>query len=283
MKNSTLLGAMIALSAVMPAAVQAEDGPLSGKFEVFGGYKDYDPTTSDHLTYGIAPSVTANLGHGIGIQLDGLYTKQAATEVAGAAGHLYLRNSEKGLIGLTGAYMHNDAADIFGTANNESFRIGAEVERYFRNVTLSAIGGYEKSLHHSSWSLMNSKREDFYGKLTAAYYPTDDWKLSTGYRYLNGGHFGMIGAEHALNGTKRTGISVFADAMAGEHDVGQARIGVKFYFGGAKTLIQRHRTEDPENGLPDDLATQAVNLCQPNHYVGVNSVRTKSYYGCGDF
>ena len=102
----------------------------------------------------------------------------------------------------------------------------------------------------------------FAGKALLAYYPSDNFRIDGGVRYLEGpGAIGTVGAEwqpHAGAGFTVFGSGSFGDGYT------QVLGGVRAYFGGAnKSLIDRQRQDDPEAELPGDLVTTGVTVTPP--------------------
>ena len=80
---------------------------------------------------GVTGVLTAPIGHDFGLQVD-LGTGTFKTDVQGsAAGHLFWRNPDQGLIGIYGSGQYWAGSD--GRSN---WNIGPELEKYFDQVTL---------------------------------------------------------------------------------------------------------------------------------------------------
>ena len=62
-----------------------------------------------------------------------------------------------------------------------------------------------------------------------------------------------------------SGLSCFAELAAGDHGYDHALFGITCYFGGNKSLIQRHREDDPPNLLRRALYTIGTYGAQFNH------------------
>ena len=81
-----------------------------------------------------------------------------------------------------------------------------------------------------------------------AYYPTDNFRVSVGGSYLLGDLSLHAAAEYQFDGLGMP-LSLTGDARV--HDSGDytLTVGIKGYFGGdpAKSLIDRHRQDDPPN------------------------------------
>jgi hypothetical protein len=110
----------------------------------------------------------------------------------------------------------------------------------------------------------------FFDRVSASYYVTDDFELSIGHVYTFGRHGLTLGSEYgvALGGGRMA--SLFAHALFAEGGNNAVLGGVRFYFGQRdKTLIDRHRQDDPLSTLDLDMATtleafRLNNLGEPN-------------------
>ena len=51
------------------------------------------------------------------------------------------------------------------------------------------------------------------------------------------------------------GLALFLDAAKGSNDFDMATVGVRYYFGANKSLIQRHRQDDPDNLLIEAMTS----------------------------
>jgi hypothetical protein len=217
--GSTALAADIA----EPGCVQAVSG-FNGKLEAAGGYiEDLD----DGERYHGVGTLSLPLGCLFGAQLDIGGGDLDGTDFYGVGGHLFMRDPESYLIGVHAQYIDLDGFDIF--------RIGPEAEFYFGNFTLSAFAGLEDA---------ESLDDDVIADIEAAYYITEDFKVSGGYRRFLDIDAGAVGVEF------QPGIgfpvSLFADAMFGSDDYTSIMGGIRIYFGsGDKSLMARHREDDP--------------------------------------
>ena len=96
----------------------------------------------------------------------------------------------------------------------------------------------------------------FFDKINFAYYPLPDLKVFIGHRYLGGRHALALGGEYALPMPGATRVSLFAEGRVGESDFHGIWGGVKVYFGQKdKSLIRRHREDDPIEWTPEGLGT----------------------------
>jgi hypothetical protein len=244
----------LALAAASPAIA---DGSLNrtgapavsapnGKAAVRGGGQDGDGSFYGDLAY------TVPLGHSFGLQVDGVFGYFGETDdgVARGAAHLFWRDPGIGLLGVYGSATTVDSGEFF--------QIGAEAQAYLGRLSLEGkLGAEEADLDDGSfWTA------------TAAYYPGDNLRVWGGARYSNfrddnklgfsqtgvrgPGHVGVIGVEYQTKWTDdRRGISLFGEGRWGENDYSAVWAGARFYFGPNKSLIRRHREDDPATDIPD--------------------------------
>ncbi len=130
--------------------------------------------------------------------------------------------------------------------------------------------------------MLDPHDDHVFGQVDLAYYPTDDLKVYGGYRYVNEASLGGAGIEYLLR-DYGSPISLFAKADFGETQYNRITGGLRFYLGPNpdKSLIARHRTEDPENYTPmfprlSEIATGTpqctVNGAMYRHQPGQRSV-----------
>jgi hypothetical protein len=217
--SSTALAADIE----QPGCVPAVSG-LNGKLEGAGGYiEDLDDGGRFH---GVG-TLSFPLGCLFGAQIDVGGGDLDGTDFWGVGGHFFIRDPESYLFGVHAQYIDLDGFDIF--------RIGPEVELYFGNFTLSAFAGYEDA---------ESLSDDVVADIEGAFYITEDFKVSGGYRRFLDIDAGAVGAEFQPG--FGFPMSLFVDAMIGSDDYTSVTGGIRIYFGGEdKSLMARHREDDP--------------------------------------
>jgi hypothetical protein len=120
--------------------------------------------------------------------------------------------------------------------------------------------------------LIDPGDDHFFGHVDLSYYPLADLRLYGGYRYVNETSLAGAGIEYQFG--VDTPVSVFAKADFGDEQYNRITGGLRIYLGGDKSLIARHRTEDPENYTPMfpklDLAASTP-LCTVNSAMAVVS------------
>jgi len=206
----------------------------NGKMGVSTGSMD------SHARKNFMGSFTVPLGTNFGFQADVLYNDVAETEFYGAGAHLFWRDSDFGLMGITLGGIHGD--------NVDSWSAGLEGEYYLGNCTLGARGGIAGlDLAFGPVPFFDTDQEEYYAAAEAGFYPVDDLLLSVSHTYVfgNGLTQGKLEYQTPLNG-----VSFFVDIGQGENNYDHALVGLQWYFGGGdKSLKSRHRQDDPANML----------------------------------
>jgi hypothetical protein len=236
----------------------------NAKLSVEGGQYDGDKAA---LALG---SYTLPLGQAFGLQADGALGRIDEGTMGGGGLHLFTRDPSRYLLGLYGSYHTWESIDIW--------RAAAEVQLYAGPFSLNGLGGYEGVAVPSTiggLTVIDPHDDHVFGQVDLAYYPVDDLKVYGGYRYVNEASLGAAGVEYLLRGYDAP-ISLFAKADFGEDQYNRITGGLRIYLGpnADKTLIARHRTEDPENYTPmfprlSEIAT--VPQCTVNGVMAVTS------------
>jgi hypothetical protein len=224
----------------------------NGKLGAFGGVIGDDDTA-----YGAFGAFSVPLGHPFGLQVDGMVGSADDDLFYGVAGHLFWRDPSVGLLGFYASYAKWDSSttavleatpdgpiplgSVQETIGAEVGKVGLEGEAYLGRLSLEGMVAYQFG-----------DEEGIAGKGTVAFYPTDDLRFDISVIHLKGpGFSGGVGIEWAPPAAG--GLALFADASIDEDDDVRAFGGATFYFGPEKSLIQRHREDDPDVELPDDL------------------------------
>ena len=246
--------------APMLARGPAVDG-VNGKFEGFGGWSDWRNhwARRGNFSGGFLASVTAPLGSSFGVQVDTLTASHRGSFVGGGGGHVFWRDPEVGLIGAYGAVVRNN------WMNDTRFRVGGEGAYYFGRFSATAVVGYEEG---SSTTVANPffvtpnivgfnflpNRGRVFDMVDFNFYATQNIKFSVGHRYIGGRHAASIGGESLIWNLGEAMLSGFVEGRVGESDYKAAWAGLRLYFGQSdKTLMARHRQDDPPNWLKDDM------------------------------
>jgi hypothetical protein len=241
---------------VYPLAVKAEPLPavdgFNAKMAGFGG------ATDGRALYGSEGSITIPLGFRYGLQVDGLAggydSPFGRVTTTGAAGHLFWRDPAIGLVSAYGHYFH---ADVFGGAN--LYAGGAGGALYWGRFTLEGNAGFEGGkVDVSTLGSVNFSTR-FFDVAFLSYYPTDNLKLSIGHSYQLGTHALRFRAEWGLPIGGGTMASWFASGAIREGGDASVLSGLRIYFGQRdKSLIRRHREDDPYSILSDSISSIAV-------------------------
>ena len=178
-----------------------------------------------------AGTLTLPLGDAFGLQVDA-----SLAEVNGLTGaaalHLFTRDPQSYLIGGTLGVVATPGATVVAA--------GPEGELYLGRWTLEAWGGV--GLAHPS---SGPDRVGPFEMVDAAYYPHDNLRLSFGFSLLDGFAALHAGAEYLFSNGPLP-FSLTADTRLGADGSLLATIGLRGYIGGGdKTLIARHRQDDP--------------------------------------
>ena len=226
----------------MAGSLPAVSG-LNGKIAAFGG------EVEDESLGGVMGTVTVPIGERFGLQIDGM-AGTADGSFRGVAGHLFWRDPSVGLLGVYGSYASWDYSrtdpavilrnGVIDTTGADVGRIGIEGQLYLDRFSLEGIAG-----------LQSGDLDGTFGKATLAFYATDNLRFDVSFARSKYGTTNSAGVEWMLG--PESAISLFADGTFSSDD---QRIfgGVKFYLAGEqKSLIRRHREDDPENELPFDL------------------------------
>jgi hypothetical protein len=247
--SSALAGSLL-LAAGALAADYATSGQLpavsaiNGKVEFGGGYGNSDSLPSDEMLYGLG-SLSVPLGQSFGFQADVGVIDAFGETTKGAAGHLFTRNPDTWLIGAIGGYVDNGALSAYW--------VGAEAELYHGNVSMEVSAAY---LGIDPDALSN--QNEFLATADLGYYASENLRLSLGASTVADFESVHAGFEWMIDSMP---VSLSADLRLGEDDLVSAGVGLSFYFGGndpAKTLMRRHREDDPANDIQDIFGNGAA-------------------------
>lgn len=187
-------------------------------------------------------SVAFPLSEKWGAQFDGLYNRIDGLDFGGAGGHIFWRDSAQALVGLS--------ASAVDTTHSTNYQAGLEAEYYFPWVTVGAFAGVGGIRYDVDTPFIDTDRRDFAGTFYLGFYPFPDLlvrpKLSLAHRNLGFG----VELEYGL---PRYNFAVIAESLHSGHDFQQHQLGLRFYFGGKKSLKARHREDDPVSGVADTL------------------------------
>ena len=182
-------------------------------------------------------SLSIPVGDRFGLQADIAALNEFGDTYRGVAVHAFTRNPDSYLLGITGG---------FGAANAATFGfIGPEAEFYADRVSIEAWVGY------MDLDLAGVQSAQFFGFGDVAYYANDNLRLALGASTVAGFKSGHVNAEWQLTDTGLP-LSLTAEGRVGDAGYVTASVGLKLYFGAEdKTLIRRHREDDPRNRTLD--------------------------------
>jgi hypothetical protein len=204
-------------------------------------------------------AITTPIGEGFGFQLDAVLGRKAvrsysvsglqpwsesATTFGGVGGHLFSRDPETALLGLYASYFTDKRI-----ATVQTSRLGAEGEFYFDRLSLEVLTGAEFGRVSDPGRTVR-----IFDMINLAFYGTDDLRFSVGHRYLGGRHALALGTEWQTLRTSFGGVALFAEGRVGSGTNRAVWGGLRGYFGQpAKSLIRRHREDDPQSWSGDDV------------------------------
>lgn len=114
-----------------------------------------------------------------------------------------------------------------------------EGHAYMGAISLETLLGYEGG--------SSRVEKGFMAIGDLAYYVSNDLKLYAGIRYIQKDVLGAGGIEYQLPSSAGSGIALFGEGRVNDQDRWQAWGGIRFYLGESKSLIRRHREDDPNN------------------------------------
>ncbi|MEP0519976.1 MAG: hypothetical protein ABJO09_01390 [Hyphomicrobiales bacterium] len=227
----------------VPTVLPAVSG-INGKLSLEGGALDSDGFGA------ISGSLSLPIGHRYGVQLDAMAGILDDDFIGSVGGHLFWRDPSYALLGIYGSFSHADNVD------GHVSRIGVEGEYYWNQFTLKSVVGAEfVDIDVASYDETN-----LFAFTDLSYYAMDNLELSVGHRYTGEKNALALGIEYQLDQQVfSSGIALFAEGRIGEDDYKGAWAGVRMYLGDDKSLIRRHREDDPTDWSEDNLFGIVVN------------------------
>lgn len=225
-----------ALAGVLIGSVALAQAPAvsqtNGKLSLEGGVAGVDGRDGGA---GLAQgSLTLPLGSSFGVQADGAVGVMNGGFAWGVGGHLFWRDPARALLGL-----------MASTAETNNFgwtRVGVEGDLYLGPITLAGHGGYQ-------WG-NDSRRinvdSGFFGGADVRFYLNENFAMTAGGGIYAGDWLARGGLELQPGLFKMPGLALFARGAVGEDNYYRLTAGVRFYFGADKSLMRRHREDDPE-------------------------------------
>lgn len=221
---------------VAPTLRQPAVSGVNGKVDYAGGIMK---SAEGHNA---SASISLPVWHPFGFQADGLYSRIGGLDFYGGAGHLFWRDPDHGLLGLAGGYLYRDGADTVDT-----FQVGAEGELYWRQFVFGFFGGVGSIGYRYTAPFIDTNPTRFVGRVSTDYYPLEDLRVGASFTSAFRDYLGKGEAEYQL---PIPGLALTAEAAWGNNGYYHWLLGVRYYFGGRKTLHERHRQDDPPSLMP---------------------------------
>lgn len=219
--------AVLSFSALAEPAVST----INGKVSIETG--SFDAKSGNALQGAIALPV----GNAFGLQFDTAFGSLDSKGFSGFGAHGFWRDPSRGLLGLTASTLRYDNLDVR--------RYGVEAEGYYGKFTVRGRAGYQNT----------DFKDGGYYNLGARWYAYNNLMLSvSGERVVNQ-NIAHVSAEWQVSTPSLPGLAFFLDAAKGNNNYDQALVGVRYYFGSHKSLIQRHRQDDPDDLLGSSLTS----------------------------
>ncbi|MDE3066184.1 MAG: hypothetical protein KGJ60_01390 [Verrucomicrobiota bacterium] len=220
-----------AMSGVSLAQTPPAVSGLNGKFDYAGGMMN------SFAGHNFDASLGLPVAHQFGFQADGLYSRISNLDFYGGAGHLFWRDPNIGLLGLTGGYLNRNGSDAVNT-----FQAGVEGAYYLKRFTFGAFAGVGQIKYANPAPFINTHPTRFVGTVSAGFYPIDDLLVSASYMtaFRNNLVEGALEFQTPIRGLALTG-----EAALGDHGYDHLLFGIRYYFGAKKSLRARHRQDDP--------------------------------------
>jgi hypothetical protein len=246
---SGLLAAIVLIVTADAATAQTNCAvsEINGKVSNSGG--NINSEASDVFNASISLPVTRHFG----FQADALYSRIDKDDYFGGAAHLFWRDPQIGLLGLTGGYIYQDRAS--------TYQIGFEGAYYFHRITFGFFAGvgainsqYNVTPLTAAFPIpdtafIDPNPVDFLGKLSVDYYPVDDLRVGASYATMFRESLFRGEVEYQ---TPLPGLALTSEVAVGNNGYDHWLVGLRYYFGSKKTLIDRQRQDDPP-GLPQQL------------------------------
>ena len=221
---------------------------LNGKLSYAGGNMD---SSTGHNFDG---SFTFPVTHQTGFQVDGLYSQISDLNFYGGAGHFFWRDPKIGLAGLTGGYLYRDGV--------YTYQAGAEGQYYLGRFTFGAFAGVGSIKYANPAPFIDTNPTRLVGRVSADYYPLND--LRVGASYTTAFRENLVSGELEYQ-TPIRGLALTAEVSTGDYGYHDCLFGIRYYFGGNKTLRDRHRQDDPPGLMPHILQGLGVYGAEFNH------------------
>lgn len=249
-KAGRLAATCVFLAGASTAAAQtnAAVSELNAKLDYAGG----DMNSSIGNNFGA--SLTVPVTHQTGFQADGLYSRISSQNFGGGAAHAFWRDPDIGLLGLTGGYLYRNGVD--------TYQAGAEGEYYLGRFTLGFFGGVGSIDYANSAPFIATNPTRFVGRLSADYYPIDNLRVGVAFTTAFRDQLGQGELEYQ---TPINGLALTSEVAYGDYGYHHWLFGVRYYFGGHKSLRDRQRQDDPPGLMGQILSDLGLYGAEFNH------------------
>lgn len=223
---------------------------INGKIDYAGG----NMNSSEGNNFG--GSISLPVSHQFGFQADALYSHISDLNLYGGAGHLFWRNPQTGLLGITGGYLYSDGRDTINT-----FQVGAEGQIYYKQFTFGFFGGVGSINYEYTAPFIDTNPTKFVGRISADYYPLENLRVGAAFVTAFQNNLGRGEIEYQ---TPLPGVALTGEVAFGDHGYDDWLLGVRYYFGGRKTLRARQRQDDPPSLMSQILQSLGLYGAQYN-------------------
>lgn len=219
-----------ATSSLGITAAKADDGILpavSNPNGWVGAAGDYLHNQRTSGAGGIVEGgIAVPLSHSLGAQLHTYDGVAGNAGLVSVDGYVFWRNPAQALFGPHVLYTKSNSF------NHTLY--GLHGEAYLNNLTLVIEGG---------GATRSSRGNTGYGEAIMHWYAQPDWRMYVGGITVGGDVTGQVGTEYQFGLSSLPGLSIFADAGAGAHNLNYGFLGLRYYFGNVKSLICRQRED----------------------------------------
>lgn len=234
--NTKLCLGLISIASASASLGSDAVSKLNGKLDAsYGSFNSAKGWTAEG-------SVAMPIVKALGFQFDALYADVEGIEFSGVGGHLFWRDNQIGLLGLS-------LGGVFGE-KVDSYELSVEGEYYLNWVTFGAKAGYAVIEYDHDVPFIDTNKNGAFGLVYATVYPIDDLSVSIGFEHRFDNSSLRLDAEYEL---PMNGLSLFARTMVADHSYNHVLFGLRYYFGAEKSLKQRHRQDDPRSVVQDLL------------------------------
>ena len=203
---------------------------LNGHATLLSGW--LEDSVNDTGMAALASLFSLPIGENLGFQTDSLIAFSHGEFGGGIAGHLFWRDPTAGMAGIFGQWVARHQP------NWKTWRAGVEGEIYLDQLSVGTVLGYEIP------KLPNgiSSQEDIFAIADLSYYPNDDFRILTGYRYLNRTNIAALGLETKLFALPMA--SLLLEGRLGQRDYAAVWTGLRWRFGEIPKTLKRHHRKD---------------------------------------